>query len=231
MSAGTATVLPQSLTPLPTVEDPISYIYELYEHNGGCTFPCWWAINPGVSTLTELQQFTEQLTDAYVSLEGPFEFPDQPNTERYVLFYPPLAGSVDYSRTTQFHVVKGIIMLVEIDPEASPSLRLGLKDLIEQYGIPSYMYVGSESMIIEYRDERIMAGYKMYESNGSGDLRPCLFPKVGPFGWALGYEFGLEDIQNRLDNGELISVDSIDEWPAGEFVSALELSEDGYCLP
>jgi len=61
----TQTTLPTFFPALPSQEAKLA-ILELYKNNGMCRLPCWWGINPGVTTLDEANRILSPLGDTLV---------------------------------------------------------------------------------------------------------------------------------------------------------------------
>lgn len=72
----TLTLTPTLLPTLP-VEEAMERIAELEATNGGCEYPCFWGITPGVTSFQQarriLEPLSEQVDEAYYQ-EGVFEF-------------------------------------------------------------------------------------------------------------------------------------------------------------
>jgi hypothetical protein len=212
------------------LEDPIGTIYELYEDNGECSFPCWWGISPGSTSLEALKQFSGQFGELYVTLEGPFRINEVSEASRYVLYYPPYSPGVDYSRNTVFHIVDGTVVYIELDPEAIRSYKLGPSELVDQFGPPSQIYTGSDTLAINYQDQRIWVEFLLYEKDSNESPILCLVPQSSPIGWASAYQYMDQVIQEFVDDAGVESVETIEGLHLGEFMSSLEWSDDGFCL-
>lgn len=76
LSTASLTVIPRltpsvpTWTPRPTLspESAQALIIELLSNNGGCRFPCWWGITPGVTTWQEARNFLETMSPRIIVL-------------------------------------------------------------------------------------------------------------------------------------------------------------------
>jgi hypothetical protein len=217
--------------PLPTFADPMGQIQALYEGNGGCEFPCWWGVSPGTNSLDDLQQLVAGFSNYTLILEGPFS-PGGVISQgsRYILYYPPLEPVVDYSLNTTFYVLEGLIVSIQVDPEASRWHKLDPVNLVELQGPPQTTFVGDGILIMYYPDLRIMSEFTTYETSGVG-ARFCLLPKTGPIGWAVSYKLFENSLLPRVRDGQIHETELVAGVSSGRFYQSLRYSEDGYCAP
>lgn len=129
----TATATREPLPTLPPAE-ALEKVRELLETNGGCTFPCWWGIEPSrTSFMTVFNQFSPlttfiaiKKTDDMGSLDAEFRFPVSETNSNQEL-------------TITYKVVNGIIQLIEIYPGNINQFRFN--QILKDYGDPEEVWV------------------------------------------------------------------------------------------
>jgi hypothetical protein len=151
-------------TSLPTYtslsKTPEESIKELYFTNGGCLYPCWWGITPGITTYEELLLLSEQFKglikvtkyDGYNSLgpsENGFDFNNLDwngdITYTTTIVYPHFSDyKLVYSHTDvvlRDEIVSLLRLTSTSNVEGKPSYD-SPNNILRIYGVPDGIYVG-----------------------------------------------------------------------------------------
>jgi hypothetical protein len=123
-------------TPNPTLstEEALLKVRELLETNGGCEFPCWWGLTPGISMWDEAKKILEPI--AFLSVKSR----KQPYSDReqYEVYLPKdETPSLINSIATTFLIDKETNIVEEIMSSQDFSLQTFLKN----YGQPGEVMV------------------------------------------------------------------------------------------
>jgi len=153
-------------------QEKLDRVLELEISNGGCSFPCWWGITPGVTTWDE---FTEKLIPLTVenlkfrTSNGEFdyylEFPFQPEN---------IVVHVYVKKDRQIDVIR----VAQEDP---------VENLFVHFGQPSEIWVSSDGIVPGpsfftlapfYPEKGLMVAYRgksnLIYKNGVQYLNTCL---------------------------------------------------------
>jgi hypothetical protein len=107
----TVTAIPLPYIPMLPLEEAMVRIAELQETNGGCEYPCFWGITPGVSTVDEVWELMAPISEE-------IEISDQTSPERNYYFNLSDLNPEDdasYSRQAGFFTVNNIVEEIHID--------------------------------------------------------------------------------------------------------------------
>jgi hypothetical protein len=124
-------VTPYAPVPLPTAK---AFVADLLKTNGGCTFPCWWGIEPAktsyMTAFNHLSPFSTFITvkknDEVGLLDAEFRFPaPETNSSREL--------------TITYKVEKEIIQLIEVNPGIVNQYRFS--QFLKDYGNPEEVWV------------------------------------------------------------------------------------------
>lgn len=150
MPSFTLTPTSPTWTPLPTLtlHGALLRVAELEETNGGCRFPCWWGITPGVTSFQKAKQFLSSFTKVE---------PDPGPVSRYIdgeqhfmealdFEYPPFDYSVP--RHTGLGIKDGQIWTIVLNPYTSAK-QYTLSRLLTAYGEPDLALIFTGTSVPE----------------------------------------------------------------------------------
>jgi hypothetical protein len=126
--AVSVTLLPPSLTPLPTLSpnQAQEMVLNLLKNNADCVLPCWWGITPG-KTLWQnayhfLSSFAERIDQGSINASTIFEV------------YNTIPGYRD-SIASSYIMTDGIVEKISVLPRGT-ELRYQLYQVLTEYGMP-----------------------------------------------------------------------------------------------
>jgi hypothetical protein len=135
----------QVITPVPTLseESTNQFILNRFADNGGCKFPCWWGITPGISKSSDAYSMLSQLSLASVSIglsptEGDISL-NYPAKEVRIRF------SIDYFPDTKQNSLQTIyistqaLQMIGNDSWKAAYDSKEYKDLLQKYTLPSIL--------------------------------------------------------------------------------------------
>ena len=148
--------------PRPTLSlaEAMELVLELLQSNGGCKFPCWWGITPGVTRWAEAQAFLRTFASRII----------QWNMVNLVRYY-----GVDFS--VPISIKKDGIFEVSIDVDRGGVInqiklanKITLNDFLTDYGKPQEIWIFAVSsdnisydadftIVLFYTDQGIMATF------------------------------------------------------------------------
>jgi hypothetical protein len=187
--AFTPTTVPPTSTPLPTSTIPPSptlspteidaIIFDLYENNGGCLFPCFWGFIPGQTKWETVEQSVTPL--AYLIDSGN----SKPSEGELVVAYVYLILS-QVSPVPESHlygVKNGII--VALDVSLLPVSDNTIPAILDAYGQPSEIWLLTASapmddvlgfsLTLFYAQHHFMLTYSNWDGEIiDGKVRGCL---------------------------------------------------------
>lgn len=224
-----------TLTPLPAVApQQRGQVYaKLMSSNGGCTLPCWWGIELGVTPI----EYVEQL---YLSLGASITIRDFVNGRSRItaLFVDPQIENGIQVRHT-FRAQDSVVIEAEIQVHHQPNYQI--EPILEQLGPPSEVWMWTipepyEGILparfrLYYPDQGIFVGYatdgvKIGETvnicfDGPGSTALLLWdPNI----WDPD---GIKDIDDRANEGgstfalEGYPVDEVSNWDVEQFYTIL----------
>lgn len=188
----TPTIVPPTPTPLPTSTLPPSptlspteidvIVFDLYENNGGCLFPCFWGFIPGQTKWETVEQSVTPL--AYLIDSGH----SKPSEGELVVAYVYLILS-QVSPVPESHlygVKNGIIMALDVS--LLPVSDNTIPAILDTYGQPSEIWLLTASapmddvlgfsLTLFYAQHHFMLTYSNWDGEiTDGKVRSCLSGK------------------------------------------------------
>jgi hypothetical protein len=123
-----------TLTPFPTLDDPLSYLIELMLTNAGCNLPCVLGITPDSITMTRAIEYFQSF-----QLFG--EYLDKPG-HPYAFFNDYNIGLIHIEITGDENGLVDSVSLWELTPYPSnPSTYFSPLNVIEDLGTPSQVII------------------------------------------------------------------------------------------
>ncbi len=170
-------------SPLPvptfTSQEKTDQIVELQKDNGGCTYPCWWGITPGVTTWEEADRILSPIASKKLA------FTVENGMKKYYLEL-----EVSQNIIVEIYVQdKGLVDVIRIGGNYS------MVDFLQSYGGPKEIWVSSDGIVpgpsdfriaFFYPEKGIMAAYFGYSSiisrGGVEYIKMCVtdFNNSGP---------------------------------------------------
>jgi hypothetical protein len=176
----TRTPRPTQVLPTPYPTLPIetqNEFYELLQTNGGCEFPCFLGVTPGITPISQAILFFEMYEyDRNLRFEQ-IEFYE---TQWYQGYFSIIHGShnISFYIDLQFVGEKIIGLIVNSEPILKPDrksdrkteffVRYGIIELFSRHGVPEQIYLSPTrqgqpqsyySLEIIYFDKKIIAKY------------------------------------------------------------------------
>lgn len=193
-STPTLTPTPSPL-PIPTLtfQEKIDRVAELQKDNGGCDFPCWWGITPGIT----LWEDADRILFPIISKKIVFTVENGMN--KYYLEFPKVSQNMIVEIYVQDNGIVDVIRLGGNYP---------IVDFLQSYGSPKEIWISSDGIVpgpsdfriaFFYPEKGIMAAYLGYSSlisrGGVEYIKMCVmdFNNSGPL-W-----FWNPDSKKRFD--------------------------------
>ena len=154
----TATPRPTStitLTPVPTIpkDKILAKLDQLYLYNNGCKLPCWWGIEPGITTWSDarnyLMQFdaansNEPTSNGASTIEENYTHPLTKNPARFThavfRYFPSPGFNQPFGTQVHFEVQDGIVVAIKLASDISTRM-FDLEKLYKGYGNPDRILV------------------------------------------------------------------------------------------
>lgn len=141
--------------PLPTLtaQEKIDRVAELQKDNGGCTYPCWWGITPGLTTWEEAEAILSPIESKKLT------FTVENGMKKYYLEFPEVSQNMIVELYVQD---KGIVDVIRISGNYS------MVDFLQSYGSPKEIWISSDGIVpgpstfriaFFYSEKGIMAAY------------------------------------------------------------------------
>lgn len=207
----TASMTPTATyTSLPTID--ARGILGLIDSNGGCQLPCWWGIEPGITTSEQARTFIKQFATKVEASESGFTEID--GKVRFVIGYwitYPLPGSSNQGELN-YYVWDKTVVRISVGPSTA-QYRYTLDQLLAKMGKPSRVLIEAQHdamgftipfrLFLYYPNNRFYAGYLIEADEIGKEIRACP-GKTAPalIMWAPDYQ-----IESRLAE-EMLGPDS-----------------------
>jgi hypothetical protein len=192
--------LPASPSPMPTLgaEEARLLISSLLENNGGCSLPCWWGIEPGITKWEYARAFLSTFVNNIV-YDGMFN-----STKQYEVLY--LTPDQNGNGRAIIVVENQIVTSITVDPPGN-EVSFSLDKLLAVYGLPGEVYIRATATLLDsylpfdlfvyYPQKSILAHYTYSANNIGNVVRSCpnqdgpeliLWEQDNKIVWASGEE-------------------------------------------
>lgn len=182
----TATLVPTqppTTFPLPTLsaDEAQAVMLDLFWNNGGCRLPCWWGITPGRTSWETAQRFLATFAFA-IKQGGSLEYP------LYSVYFivpkevdPNAEEPHPIALTHNYHVIKEIVEVIEVDPGLVSSYKLS--EFLKAYGSPAEVWLRTYSqaregdlefdVVLFYPQQGLLARYATQAQAVGSVIRAC----------------------------------------------------------
>ncbi len=169
----TLTPVPSPLyTPLPTFIHPYDTMRELHLTNALCSLPCWWGIEPGVTTWPEAVQFFNRFGDhAYIS--EPYRGnPARGISSHYSVSLSPVPPGDD-SFSAVFALAGDRIEGISLEGRILKVAGFTPHFLLSTMGRPQSVLVTPHTLVLHFSKSRVIAEFVLTPTDNGDSATFC----------------------------------------------------------